>query len=874
MSPQPAVSPRNHWLIGSAPDAQIVVAVAEVSGHHCRLVEYDQGFSLEDLGSTNGTLVNGMRLTPGNPVWVTPADTITLGSRQPFPWPAQSLPRKVTTPQTGVWRNQITIGRGPENNQVLDYPMISWQQAALLEDHTGQLFVVDLNSTNGTSIDSIDARIPPQQPIPVRPNSDLYFASLKIPVERLTGPHRMALGAASGGQVSFRGARMVIGRDPSCDCPLDYPMISWRHAEVTREGSGVYVADLGSRNGTYINGVRISGKTAIGPGAEIGLGSYRFTLLDSGDFAKREYNGNVCIEAVAVTVDVGTHRLLNPVSLTIFPSEMTAVMGPAGAGKTTFLKALNGYSAPSYGRVLFNGADLYQYYDRFRLQLGYVPQDDIMHALLTVEEALYYTARLRTDLTDAEISRRIQSVLTDLGIEDIAKRQIGSPELKVISGGQRKRVNIAMELLSDPNVLFLDEPTSGLSSYDALQVVRLLRRLANEGKTIVLTIHQPSTDIYREFDNLIMVSRDRGASNSGALAYFGPAYPDSIRFFNGTSSEENPSPELLLEGLAKRSTPEWVAEYEHSPYRRQFVEDRAGQLPQQPTAKTGSAVRRFGFGQWFTLVRRNLVLRGRDKGQTLFMAMQSTLFPLLMVIVFGNLAPVDTVDPKEWARYCGKVSTVHFLLVVAAIWFGCNNAARDIVGEWAIFQRERMVSLKLPSYLFAKVTVLSLISLVQCLVLLGIVYFACGLRAPFAELYLTLFLASQAGSALGLLISAFSKTTESAIAFLPIPLLFMILLGGGIKPLHEMAPTAEYIAMASPSRWAFEANVLQEARKRPRMGDTLTGPDVAENVFPLTGNDGSSRSRSKYEECLAMLGVMWTAFLTLVLCVLRRRDIH
>jgi ABC-type multidrug transport system ATPase subunit len=865
---------RNRWKVGSAPDSNIHVASPAVSAHHCNLVEYDSGFVLEDAGSTNGTFVNGVRLIPGQPVWVQPADTITLGSTAPLPWPQPVPARRPTTVEAGVWRRQIRIGRAPENEQILDYPMISWQQAIILEDHAGQLFLVDLGSTNGTALNSVGARIPANQPVPIRRSDDIFFGSLKVPVERLAGPQRLTLGAASASQVSLRGNRMIIGRDPAADCPLDYPMISWRHAEVTREPGGVFVTDLKSRNGTYVNGTRITGKTAIQPGAEIGLGSYRFVLLDSGNFARREDNNNVSIEAVAVTVDVARHRLLNPVSLTILPGEMTAVMGPAGAGKTTFLKALNGYSAPSYGRVLFNGSDLYQHYDRFRLQLGYVPQDDIMHALLTVEEALYYTARLRTDLSDPEIANRIRTVLSDLGIEDIAKRQIGSPEMKVISGGQRKRVNIAMELLSDPNVLFLDEPTSGLSSYDALQVVRLLRRLANEGKTIVLTIHQPSTDIYKEFDNLIMVSRDRGAATSGALAYFGPAYPDSIRFFNPGSEDATASPEQLLDGLSKKPTPEWVSAYEQSSYRRKFVEDRAGRQVQPAATKPGAAVRRFGFGQWLTLARRNFTLRARDRGQTLFMALQSTAFPVLMAIVFGSLEPLSTTDAKEWARYCGKISSVHFLMVVAAVWFGCNNAARDIVGEWAVFQRERMVSLKLPSYLFAKVTVLGLISVLQCLVLFGIVYAACGLRAPFGEVYLSLLLASQAGAALGLLISAFSRTTETAIAFLPIPLLFMILLGGGIKPLHEMTPAAETIAMAFPSRWAFEANLLLEANNRPNLevpGSTL---DIAETAFPSSNSDNNRGERHSYKTCLVAIGAMWTLLLTLVLGVLRRRDIH
>jgi ABC-type multidrug transport system ATPase subunit len=424
-------------------------------------------------------------------------------------------------------------------------------------------------------------------PAAVRPNDDLFLGSLKIPMQRLLGNQRLTLGGATGSSVSMRSDRMEIGRDPQCDYPLDYPMISWRHAVLTREGNAYFVTDLNSRNGTYVNGLRVAPrvKTMLQPGSEIGLGSFRFRLLFSGQFERREYTGNVAIELVSLTVDIQQkgkpHRLLHPVSLTVFPSELISVMGPAGAGKTTLLKAMNGYTVPSNGRVLFNGADLYQFYDRFRLQMGYVPQDDIMHALLTVDEALFYTAKLRTDLRTHEIRQRTLQVLTDLGIDDIGDRQIGSPEMKVISGGQRKRVNIAMELLSDPNVLFLDEPTSGLSSYDALQVIRLLRRLATSGKTVILTIHQPSLDIYKEFDNLIMVSRDKGQGTSGALSYYGPAYPDSIQFFNPNRGGEELSPEMLLDGLAKQPTSLWVDTYDRSSYKKQFVIDRTGQMPQQ-----------------------------------------------------------------------------------------------------------------------------------------------------------------------------------------------------------------------------------------------------------------------------------------------------
>ena len=509
-------------------------------------------------------------------------------------------------------------------------------------------------------------------------------------------------------------------------------------------------------------------------------------------------------------------RLLDPVSFTIFPSELVALMGPAGAGKTTLLKAINGYTPPADGQVLFNGEDLYANQEQFRLQVGYVPQDDILHPQLTVEEALYYTARLRTDLRDDEIQARILQVLKDLNIDDIGGRLIGSPERKVISGGQRKRVNIAMELLSDPTVLFLDEPTSGLSSYDAYQVMRVLRRLADGGKTVICTIHQPSVDIFREFDALLMVSRDKG-DNAGMLVYFGPAYPESIDFFAPPDGRVgvSASPEMLMTGLARRGTTEWAGTYQKSPVRAEYVERRAGQIVSTRTDQKPSKPKRdLGIGQMITLSKRNLLLKLRDKMQTIILLGQAPLFAILVSIVFNGLKDQDFGDPGKWAQFSGKIASAHFLMVVAAVWFGCNNAARDIVGEIPIFQRERMVNLKLPSYVFSKISVLAIICVFQCLTLLGIVYLLCNLSGPFFVMLLVLIAAALVGTALGLLISALSPTTESAIAFLPVVLLPFILLGGGIKPVHEMPQTAQWIAAVTPTRWAYEANLLQEAKTR------------------------------------------------------------
>jgi len=528
----------------------------------------------------------------------------------------------------------------------------------------------------------------------------------------------------------------------------------------------------------------------------------------------------------------------------VFPSELVALMGPAGAGKTTLLKALNGYTPPVEGTVLFNGVNLYQFYNRFRHQMGYVPQDDIVHPQLTVEQALYFSARLRTDLTDAEIAARTKTVLDDLGIADKATDIIGSPERKVLSGGQRKRVNIALELITDTPVLFLDEPTSGLSSYDADAVVDLLKGLSKSGKTIITTIHQPSLKVYKQFDDLIMVSRDKGRNGEhrpGAMVYFGPAYPDSVQFFNPLAANSTVpvsalelNPEMLFTGMNKveegSRTDTWRKRYQASRYQKEFVAGRRGKQPAE-AAKAGqeSARREFGISQWFALVRRNVAVKLQDTAQTSILLAQAPFFAALVCLI---ATPLEKSDFQGLAE---KLLIAHFLMVVAAIWFGCNNAARDIVGEWTIYKRERMVTLKLLPYVFSKLAVLMALCVFQCGSMLGIVYVVCGLHSNFLYDFLILMLASMLGAGLGLSISAISKTNESAIALLPVVLLPIIALGGGMRPIYEMPTVGRIVSMAIPSKWAFEANLLQEAKAKewkPEMPALPAMPQLPPGASP------------------------------------------
>jgi ABC transport system ATP-binding/permease protein len=816
------------WIIGSAVPSDIVVANSTVSARHCKLTASGGDYTIEDLGSSNGTYVGGRRITA--PSTVQPNQPITLGRNVPFPWP-QVLPQQGgTLPPASISPGAqiITVGRSTDNDVVLDYPTISGYHARVILEPTGAI-LEDLGSMNGTAIGSVEKKIVRAS---LKPNDRVFFGSYPVPASRLLAPGNTATGTQPRQTLVVEQERSVVGRDPSCDFPLPFPSVSWRHAELVKTPRGMEIHDLKSLNGTFVNGRRISGTHLLQPGDVVSLGSITLALTGGGELERRDYKGNVTIEIDQLCVNArgaNSDRLLENVNLTVFPTELVALMGPSGAGKTTLLKALNGYTIPTAGQVLFNGNSLYSSFDSYRLELGYVPQDDIIHPLLTVSEALYFAARLRTDLRDSEIKERLQTVLQTLDISGISGKLIGSPERKVISGGQRKRVNIAMELICDPTVLFLDEPTSGLSSSDSLKVVKHLYELARGGKTIMLTIHQPSTAIYKLFDQLIMVSRDSKEklppgvpAGPARLVYYGPAWPDSLEFFNPDAVRElrqrapgcDPSPEVVFDGLetSDLNTGEWEAKYQSSPQKRLYQDERKGAV--HTTGRTSDrSGQRFRPDQLISLIHRNLILKLRDRLQTGILLAQAPGFALLVYLAFQRVSFAPSAG--EWLGFTGKLASIQFLMVIASIWFGCNNAVREVVGEWPIFEREQMAGLKIPLYILSKFIVLGGLCVFQCLSLLAIVYVGCNLQGNFLRIFAILLLNAFCGVGLGLCISARFKTTDSALACLPLVLLPMIVLAGGMQPLYTMNGATQTIAMVIPSRWGYEANLLTESAAQP-----------------------------------------------------------
>ena len=375
----------------------------------------------------------------------------------------------------------------------------------------------------------------------------------------------------------------------------------------------------------------------------------------------------------------------------------------------------------------------------------------------------------------------------ELKLTEQKNNLIGTVEQKVLSGGQRKRVNLAQELVTDPTLLFLDEPTSGLSSQDTTDVLEVLRGLSNSGRTIIMTIHQPSAEVYSMLDHVLYLSK------GGKMAFFGPSDPDSYEFFE---VGETNKPDRVMNSLQTGRKPEeWNRKYLASPQYQEYVQRRLAERLQiaQPTGrrKGGSAS---WLGQFWTLLRRYKTIKLRDRGNLVTMALQAPIVGFLIALMFRD----GRGDPMERA-------VPLFLMCISCIFFGCFNAAREIVNELAIYHRERMVNLKLVPYLASKFVFLTIVGMCQVLILFFLVKLGVGLQGS-VLLYLAVLIGTvMASTAMGLVLSSLVRSAEAAMAIVPIILIPQIMLAGVLKPL-ESKPL-KVLAAPMVARWSNEALV-------------------------------------------------------------------
>ncbi len=588
--------------------------------------------------------------------------------------------------------------------------------------------------------------------------------------------------------ISTTKGGLTIGRGPDNDHVIDHPMVSKQHARVTFKDDGYLLEDLGSANGTFVNGEQLSAPIKLGSEDTFQIGPVRMRLAGDGQVESDDLRLSTRVDVQGVTFDItkGSRsiRLLRDVSFTIEPGEFVALMGPAGAGKTTLMENINGNMTPTKGRVLVNGMDLHRNFDAMRGHIGYVPQDDIVHRKLTVYEACYYTAKMRMKgVSEQELHDRVVQVLTDLDIVHRANTVIGGPEARVLSGGQRKRVNLAMELATDPAILFLDEPTSGLSSSDAKSVMQVLKNLTEKGRTIIITIHQPSREIYEMMDNALILGV------GGRLVYYGSVRDSYTRF--GTDTNPDALFEVLTpKDMTDHSWDEMAEDYRRSRWYRDFVVDRSTQPAtlgfQAPRAR---ASRAFGLSQFFLLFERLTKLYTRDIGWLVGAVVGAPLFMYFLSI------PLD--DPKN--RH-----VLLFIAVLLAFFFGIFPAIEMVHAERTIFQRERMVNLKIPSYVLSKVIFLAAFGSFQAFSMAAIMVWVVGVDTALVPCVLILLSVQLGGLAAGLLFSTLAKSSKVALLFMLGWLVLMIAFSGFVVKLPDLRDQGmEWLLGPSAMRWGM-----------------------------------------------------------------------
>ncbi|MEZ5022608.1 MAG: ATP-binding cassette domain-containing protein [Chitinophagales bacterium] len=447
-------------------------------------------------------------------------------------------------------------------------------------------------------------------------------------------------------------------------------------------------------------------------------------------------------------VQVKTKQLtiLQKCSLKIKKNSIVAIMGPSGCGKSTLLNLMNGLNPASGGNIYINGQNLYKNYDSLKKSFGYVPQDDIVHANLTVYETLWYAAKLRLedDITDEEIKKRIDKILKELNIFHEKAKMVSE-----LSGGGRKRVCIASELLTEPSILFLDEPTSPLDPAMINEFLTILKNLSKQGTTIIMVTHKPEDLQYMD-EVIFLASR-------GFLSYHGKTGPSMYNHFG--KSDIIGIYELLNDS-------EQIKEYY-----KETSSSRAGMtsIIEMNMVVPALSKENNSLLQIYWLSRRYLALKLSDKRATAIAILQAPFIAIIMLLIFDHV----------------QVRMLYFL-AISAIWCGVNNSAREISSEVNIYKRERMFNLRIFSYLSSKIIVQSILIFLQTLFFLIVLQLFYGLADSFAQFIqygLFLFFLTLSATFMGLFISAVFQKQEKVTSMMPVVLLPQILLAGVISPL-------------------------------------------------------------------------------------------
>ena len=689
------------------------------------------------------------------------------------------------------------IGRDPQSDIVVADSRVSWRHAVVRADN-GTWILEDTGSTNGTFVGTEKVRrIAIDGDCIVRLGHPEDGPVVLLSIQEGAG-RRGDTGQAGGPSVDRRPTAerraparvMRIGRSPDNELVLADLGVSRRHAELRNSGGGKYeIIDLGSHNGTFVNGGRIS-RATVTERDIIGIGRATFRIV--GD-ELREFidEGDVSLVATDLTVRLpGGKVLLDRVGFPIGERCLVAIIGPSGAGKTTLLGALTGMRPATEGSVLYDNRDLYKNYAELRHRIGLVPQENILHTQLSARRALRYAAELRFpgDTAAPERNGRVEEVLGELGLKAHGQTRTAS-----LSGGQQKRVNVALELLTKPSLLFLDEPTSGLDPGLDKSVMEMMGGLAKDGRTVIVVTHSVA--------NLDVCDRLLVLVPGGRVAFYGPPAEGLAHFGKKDWAE-------VFQAFDAEPDRDWADEFRRSPLFAQYVTAGSnGHSPEPSRRQTPPPPKpRNRLAQLSTLCRRYLAVIASDRVYLAVLAGAPVFLGLLILATPAKNGLGGRPGTNDAAE------SLLLILIISACFAGAVNAVRELVKERAIYTRERAAGLSAGAYLLSKLAILGLISAIQAvlLMLIGLAtrtlpsHGAVLKSLPIVELMLAMGVLAIVSMALGLLISASVNTSEKTMPLLMVAVVVQVIFTGGVFALNGKTGL-EQVAWLSPSRWGFAA---------------------------------------------------------------------
>lgn len=573
--------------------------------------------------------------------------------------------------------------------------------------------------------------------------------------------------------------RTRIGRDHTNDVAFgDDLMVSRFHSEVVGNSAGGFdVIDLKSANGTFVNGQLIK-RATLKSGDLLTIGSKVMTYA-RGSLEPLDSEGGFAFTSRGVGLVIGGKRLLSNVSFDLKPKSLTAVVGPSGSGKSTLLSVLSGQRLPTNGAVEFAGRDLHASYEELRNRIGLVPQADLLHTNLKTQRALEYGAGLRLprDTTTEERRGRVETVMDDLGLTKRADLRIDK-----LSGGQRKRASVALELITDPELLFLDEPTSGLDPGLDRQVMKMLRTLADSGRTVLIVTH--STANLDVCDDIVVMAA------GGHLAYFGSPYGVMDTFKAADWAD-------VFERLEEEDFSSQGDTTEQTPLA----------LPSKPVEFVQRRQQGW-FHQFIQLAKRYVEVISSDRPYVgLTVALPFILG--LVAQLTGSELGVAAGGLEDFFLNPEARSTL-LIVVLGAVFMGSATAVQELVKERVIYERERSTGLSPSAYLLSKFLVLAVISGLQGVTFITIALLGRPLPeddllrvGSFGAILLTVVLLSLLAVTIGLFLSSMANSTEVTMPFLVVTTMAQVVFSGAV-PLVSMT-ILDAAKWVNPSYWAMSS---------------------------------------------------------------------